>query len=118
MDNQNQDKQKGIEEIFEKYFNTFPYEEMVMNKFKLKKAITNGDLFTKSDVERKEIEAKIEAITEAMDTLVMSYPHIDPNGRLEKQMKFLLDAFRDLRSEFEAQLTELKDYEQLNSKGS
>jgi flagellar biosynthesis/type III secretory pathway protein FliH len=60
-----------------------------------------------SQLNCEKLKAKIEGVTDATWCLVQSYPTIDPNGKLEKQMKYLLDGFTELKANLEKQLKEI-----------
>lgn len=50
------------------------------------------------------IKGKIEGLEEARWQINYALPHIDPNGRLEKQTKYLMDAFKEVQDELKAKL--------------
>lgn len=50
------------------------------------------------------IKGKIEGLEEARWQINYALPHIDPNGRLEKQTKYLMDAFKKVQEELRAKL--------------
>jgi hypothetical protein len=60
--------------------NKVSHETVTINK----SADTNEDIFTKG---------KIEGLEEAKWLLTYALPHIDPNGKLEKQTKYLMESF-------------------------
>lgn len=50
------------------------------------------------------IKGKIEGLEEARWQIVYALPHIDPNGKLEKQTKYLMDEFEKVKEELRAKL--------------
>lgn len=50
------------------------------------------------------IKGKIEGLEEARWQIVYALPHIDPNGKLEKQTKYLMDEFEKVKEELWAKL--------------
>lgn len=50
------------------------------------------------------IKGKIEGLEEARWQIVYALPHIDPNGRLEKKTKYLMDEMKKVQEELRAKL--------------
>ena len=50
------------------------------------------------------IKGKIEGLEEARWQVVFALPHIDPNGRLEKKTKYLMDEMKKVQEELRAKL--------------
>jgi len=63
-------KEKEIEKIFKDYAEDNPDElDIEFTMESLRKAISSGDLYTKSDVEKEKIKAKIELLKSFIENL-------------------------------------------------
>ncbi len=80
-----------IENIKELFKESVPAETLVMPK----PAGSADEIF---------IKGKIEGLEEARWQIVYALPHIDPNGKLEKQTKYLMDEFEKVKEELRAKL--------------